>query len=45
MSDDSCTFTWTIAYESRPSMKLGRPVNDRILRSLHTDTRKHYSVS
>jgi Polyketide cyclase / dehydrase and lipid transport len=41
-SDDSCRFTWTIAYESRPAMKAGRPVNDRILRTLHTDTRKHF---
>jgi hypothetical protein len=43
-SESSCTFTWTIAYEPRPSMKLGQPVNDRILRTLYTDTRKHYSA-
>ena len=43
-SESSCRFTWTIAYESRPSMKLGRPLNDRILRTLHTDTRKHYGA-
>jgi hypothetical protein len=43
-SESSCTLTWTIAYEPRPSMKLGRPVNDRILRTLFTDTRKHYSA-
>jgi hypothetical protein len=42
VSGSSCRFTWTIAYESRPSMKLGRPVNDRILRTLFTDTRRHY---
>lgn len=42
MSDNSCEFTWTIAYESTPAMKLGRPVNDRILRTLHKDTRNHY---
>jgi hypothetical protein len=41
---DSCRFTWTIAYESRPSMRLGRPLNDRILGTLFTDTRKHYDA-
>src|SRR5215208_5034032 len=41
--DGSCRFTWTIAYESRPSTKLGRPLNDRLLRTLFTDTRKHYA--
>jgi hypothetical protein len=44
VSDASCRFTWTIAYESRPSMKLGRPLNDRLLRTLFTDTRKHYGA-
>jgi hypothetical protein len=43
-SDSSCRFTWTIAYESRPAMRLGRPVNDRILRTLLTDTRRHYNT-
>lgn len=43
VSDSSCTFTWTIAYESRPSMRLGRPLNDRLLGTLFTDTRKHYA--
>jgi hypothetical protein len=42
VSDESCTFTWSIAYESRRGMNAGRPVNDRILRTLFTDTRKHY---
>jgi hypothetical protein len=41
--DGACRFTWTIAYESRPSMKPGRPLNDRLLRTLFTDTRKHYN--
>jgi hypothetical protein len=44
VSGTSCRFTWTIAYESRPSMRLGRPLNDRILRTLHADTRKHYNA-
>lgn len=43
VSDSSCTFTWTIAYESRPSMRLDRPLNDRLLGTLFTDTRKHYA--
>jgi hypothetical protein len=42
--DGACRFTWTIAYESRPSMKPGRPLNDRLLRTLFTDTRKHYNA-
>ena len=44
VSDDSCTFTWSIAYESRRAMKPGRPVNDRILGTLFTDTRKHFGA-
>jgi hypothetical protein len=43
-SDGACRFTWTIAYESRPSMRPGTPVNNRLLRTLFTDTRKHYSA-
>ena len=43
-SDDSCTFTWTIAYESRAAMKPGKPVNNRILTTLFADTRKHFSA-
>jgi Polyketide cyclase / dehydrase and lipid transport len=43
-SDGSCRFTWTIAYESRPSMRPGTPVNNRLLRTLFTDTRKHYGA-
>jgi hypothetical protein len=42
VSESACRFTWTIAYESRPSMRLGRPLNERILRTLFTDTRRHY---
>jgi hypothetical protein len=44
VTDSSCRFTWAIAYESRPSMRLGRPLNDRILGTLLTDTRKHYNA-
>jgi hypothetical protein len=43
-SEGTCRFTWTIAYESRPAMRPGRPLNDRLLRTLHTDTRRHYDA-
>jgi hypothetical protein len=44
VSDSACRFTWTIAYEPRLSMRFGRPPGDRILRTLFTDTRKHYAA-
>jgi hypothetical protein len=44
-SDDSCTFTWTIAYEAKAAMKPGRALNNRILGTLFTDTRKHYAAA
>src|SRR4051794_8475488 len=42
-TERSCRFTWTIAYEPRAAMRPGRALNDRILRTLFTDTRKHYA--
>ena len=36
---DSCRFTWTIAFASKPSF--GAPVNKRLLGTLFTDTLKH----
>jgi len=39
--ETSCTFTWTIAYE--PTLIGKGPVNKAIMRTLFTDTRKHYS--
>jgi hypothetical protein len=43
-SEASCRFTWTIAYEEKPAARLAGPVNKRILRTLFTDTRKHYGA-
>jgi hypothetical protein len=42
-SDTSCSFTWTIAYEPSAIGKAGDAINKRLLGSLFTDTRKHYS--
>jgi hypothetical protein len=41
-SESACRFTWTIAYDSRPAMRPGRRLNNTLLRTLLTDTRKHY---
>jgi hypothetical protein len=45
VSDSSCRFTWTIAYEPRPAARLSDPINRRLLGSLFKDTRKHYRAS
>jgi hypothetical protein len=42
--DSGCRFTWTIAYEPHRLTRLGRPVNDRLLGTLFTDTRKHFAA-
>lgn len=42
--NDSCRFTWTIAYEPRPAAKLAEPVNKRILGTLLVDTATHYGL-
>jgi hypothetical protein len=44
-SESSCRFTWIIAYEPSALGKLGDAVNQRIIKTLFTDTRKHYSSS
>jgi hypothetical protein len=44
VSDASCRFTWTIAYEPSAIGKPADAVNQRLLKSLFTDTRKHYSA-
>jgi hypothetical protein len=44
-SESACRFTWTIAYESRRAMRPGRRLNDAILRTLLTDTRKHFDAA
>ena len=42
VSETSCQFTWTIAWEPRAG-RLTDPVNKRLLGTLLTDTRKHYA--
>ena len=42
VSDTSCRFTWTIAYEPSAIGKPGDAINKRLLKSLLADTRKHY---
>lgn len=41
--EDSCRFTWTIAYEPTLLGKAGAPLNKRLLGSLLADTRKHFA--
>lgn len=43
-SENSCRFTWTVAYEPSTLGKLGEPVNRRLLGTLFADTRKHYAA-
>jgi hypothetical protein len=43
VSDSSCRFTWAIAYEPKRGMGAGKALNNRLLGTLHTDTRKHYA--
>ncbi len=40
--DSACTLTWTVAYE--PTLLGKGPVNKAIMRTLFTDTRKHYGA-
>jgi len=42
VSDTSCRFTWTIAYEPKPAARVSNPVNRLLLGTLFKDTRKHY---
>jgi hypothetical protein len=42
VSESACRFTWTIAYEPRAAVRPGRPLNDRLLRTLFTDSRRHF---
>jgi hypothetical protein len=40
----SCVFTWTIAAEPRPLARIAAPVNRLLLRTLFSDTRRHYGL-
>ena len=42
VSDSACRFTWTIAYEPHPLTRPTSALTNRILKTLFTDTRKHY---
>jgi hypothetical protein len=43
-SEDSCSFTWTIAIEPHPATRIANPANRLLLETLFTDTRKHYGL-
>ncbi|HEY1854759.1 MAG TPA: SRPBCC family protein [Solirubrobacterales bacterium] len=43
--EGSCRFTWTICFEPQPLTAPAAPLNKRLLRTLFTDTRKHYGLS
>ena len=42
--EDSCRFTWTIAARPSPLGRPGGPVNRAILKTLFTDTARHYGL-
>ncbi len=42
--EDSCRFTWTIAFEPRTLTIPAVPANKRLLRTLFSDTRDHYGL-
>jgi hypothetical protein len=44
VSDAACRFTWTIAIEPFPLMRLADPANRMLLSTLFSDTRKHYGL-
>jgi len=44
-AETSCRFTWTIAIEPRGVAQITNPVNRLLLRTLFTDTRKHYRAA
>jgi Polyketide cyclase / dehydrase and lipid transport len=41
---DACRFTWTIAAEPSAVGRAGTPVNRAILKTLFTDTARHYGL-
>jgi len=42
--EGSCAFTWTIAVEPNLASRPLNPVNAALLRTLFTDTRRHYAA-
>ncbi len=45
ISETSCRFSWTIAVEPKPAARPGGPVNRALLKTLFTDTARHYGLS
>jgi Polyketide cyclase / dehydrase and lipid transport len=45
ISATSCRFSWAIAVEPKPAARLGAPVNRALLKTLFTDTARHYGLS
>lgn len=43
-SEDSCRFTWMIAATPKAAARPGGPVNRALLKTLFTDTAKHYGL-
>jgi hypothetical protein len=43
-SETSCRFSWTIAVEPKAAARLGGPVNRALLKTLFTDTARHYGL-
>jgi hypothetical protein len=43
--EDACRFTWTIAVELTAVGRPGKPVNRAILKTLFTDTARHYGLN
>ncbi|HEY2478181.1 MAG TPA: SRPBCC family protein [Solirubrobacterales bacterium] len=41
---DACRFTWTIAVEPTAVGRAGMPINRAILKTLFTDTARHYGL-
>jgi hypothetical protein len=42
---EACRFTWTIAFEPSAIGRAGTPLNKAILKTLFTDTARHYGVT
>jgi hypothetical protein len=43
--EDACRFTWTVAVELTAIGRPGTPVNRAILKTLFTDTARHYGLT
>jgi hypothetical protein len=43
-AETACRFTWTIAVQPKPLAQPGTPVNRALLKTLFTDTARHYGL-